>query len=239
MSASEHRYGFSVTANRESKAKKIMAVLSECGRKFSADAVVLDIGTGNGGIAYFLGEKFKIVSVDIVDQRANKENYLFSVCNENLPFFDAQFDIVISNHIIEHVADAELHLSEIARVLKKDGVVYLATPNKLWPWEVHYRVPLLHYLPQSLFMTTLKLLKKYREDIHLFTWHQLLSAASPNFDVSVFSDKICRNPDRYAMNVKPWMVSLLQILPLRIYSCLTLLHPTLVTLMKKAEKGGD
>jgi 2-polyprenyl-3-methyl-5-hydroxy-6-metoxy-1,4-benzoquinol methylase len=63
-----------------------------------------------------------------------------------LPFPDEYFDVVVSNHVIEHVSDQQLHLSEIARVLKPNGVVYLATPNRLWPWEVHYRVLVLHYL---------------------------------------------------------------------------------------------
>ena len=50
-----------------------------------------------------------------------------------LPFDDARFDVVISNHVIEHVGDEaaqHAHLREIRRVMKADGSAYLAVPNR-------------------------------------------------------------------------------------------------------------
>ncbi|MGD7033816.1 MULTISPECIES: class I SAM-dependent methyltransferase [Methylotuvimicrobium] len=111
----------------------------------------LGIAAGNGSIAFYLAQYFDVTSVDFVDQRSESEGYSFCPLDgERLPFDAQSFDIVISNHVIEHVADADVHLAEIGRVLKPDGLVYLATPNRLWPWEVHYRVLLLQYLPQEL-----------------------------------------------------------------------------------------
>lgn len=233
INTNDHRRGFSVTVNRESKAKKICKIVSEFSGGDVENVMLLDIGTGNGGIAHHLGKHFNVVSVDIEDQRIVQDGYSFLMCNEQLPFFDEQFDIVISNHIIEHVSDCETHLAEIARVLKKNGFVYLATPNRLWPWEVHNRVPAIHYLPQPLFNGALKLLKKYHEEVHLFTWKGLAMAVAPQFNVHVYSDKICRAPSRYFMNVKPWCEKVLQLIPPGIYTFLTFIHPTLIVILQK------
>jgi len=51
------------------------------------------------------------------------------VSNENLPFSDSYFDVVYAGEIIEHLFDTEHFVSEVKRVLKKDGIFILSTPN--------------------------------------------------------------------------------------------------------------
>lgn len=72
------------------------------------------------------------------------------------PFRNKQFDICWSNATLEHVGgeDAQiLFLREIARVSKK---AFITTPNKNFPFEVHTRTPLLHFLPKNIFDAYLK-----------------------------------------------------------------------------------
>lgn len=45
-----------------------------------------------------------------------------------MPFQDGSFDLVIANHVLEHVADDLCALREIARVLAPDGRAILQTP---------------------------------------------------------------------------------------------------------------
>ena len=45
-----------------------------------------------------------------------------------MPFEDASFDLVIANHVLEHVEDDQRALAEIARVLKPAGHAILQTP---------------------------------------------------------------------------------------------------------------
>ena len=45
-----------------------------------------------------------------------------------LPFDENYFDIVICNHVLEHVADMQKTVAEIHRVLKKGGFAILQTP---------------------------------------------------------------------------------------------------------------
>ncbi|MFO7546964.1 MAG: class I SAM-dependent methyltransferase [Trueperaceae bacterium] len=44
-----------------------------------------------------------------------------------LPFADASFDLVFANHMLYHVPDIERAVSELRRVLKRDGLLYAAT----------------------------------------------------------------------------------------------------------------
>lgn len=151
--------GFMVRHDRRAKADKIIYVLNEAIGQCTTTRrkLLLDIGTGNGEIASYLSEYYNVVSVDVTDQRTIYEGYKFiQIGGAELPFSDKSFDMVVSNHVIEHVADADSHLLEIGRVLKDDGLAYLATPNRFWPWEVHNKILFLHYLPAATFNSLLK-----------------------------------------------------------------------------------
>jgi SAM-dependent methyltransferase len=116
---------------------------------------LLEVGTGSGGIAhYFAAEAnahYDVVSVDVEDTRLVTDGYAFrQVDSTTLPFPDASFDVVLTNHVIEHVGDAAsqaAHLREIRRVLRPDGIVYLAVPNRWMLVEPHYKLAFLSWLP--------------------------------------------------------------------------------------------
>jgi SAM-dependent methyltransferase len=231
-----HNYGFMANHNRRSKADKIIQVLAEVceQRKTAAQSLLLDIGTGNGEIAHYLGERYDVVSLDITDQRTVHDEFAFVVSgDEGLPFSDRSFDLVVSNHVIEHMADANRHLSEIRRVLKFDGLAYLATPNRLWPWEVHNRIPFLHYLPATIFNSLLKSFGRYHEDIFPLTWWAIRRKAKRFFVVHIVSDRICKWPLKYSMQCHPFIAKILSCIPLCVYRICTFIHPTLVVVLKK------
>ena len=112
---------------------------------------VLEIGVGSGLIAsHFVSAARTVWGVDVVDERVVCD-FAFAIARaEMLPFRNAAFDLVISNHVIEHVHNSQAHLREIKRVLKPDGLAYLATPNRFALLEPHYRLPLLSWLPTRL-----------------------------------------------------------------------------------------
>ena len=124
-----------VHLDRFKKARSINAVLTDHVGSAIKGQQVLDIGCGNGGIAEYFAEHNEVAGVDVADQRKTAEDCFefHQVNDEKLPFDDDSFDIVISNHVIEHVGDQELHLTEIRRVLKPGGCAYFATPNKSSP----------------------------------------------------------------------------------------------------------
>jgi SAM-dependent methyltransferase len=139
--------------SRRAKASKIAALVGE--RRTLPGADVLEIGTGAGIIASLLAEEVgpggSVSSVDVDDLRTETAGYEFRLVDGvELPFGDDVFDIVVSNHTIEHVGGPEaqlVHLREIARVLRPGGVGYLASPTRWALVEPHFKVPLLSWLP--------------------------------------------------------------------------------------------
>lgn len=139
-------------ASRRTKAAKLIAVIERV--RPLHGAALLDIGTGSGTIAAELaaaaGPDGSVTSVDVADVRVTHGGYDFvRLEGERLPFGDASFDVVVSNHVIEHVGDRDAqrrHLREIARVLVDGGVAYVAVPHRWQLVENHYRLPLLGWL---------------------------------------------------------------------------------------------
>ena len=49
--------------------------------------------------------------------------------NNRFSFKDGSMDVVVANHVIEHLIQTELFINEIYRVLKRGGYAVIATPN--------------------------------------------------------------------------------------------------------------
>lgn len=129
---------------------------------------MLEIGTGSGGIAHYFGThpqlRCEVDAVDIQDNRLVVEGYRYQqVHDTGLPFADQTFDVVLTNHVIEHVGDAKdqaRHLTEIRRVMKPDGAGYLAVPNRWMLTEPHYRLKFLSWWPRPLRTPYLRFMRK-------------------------------------------------------------------------------
>lgn len=142
--------------SRVLKAEKIVALLGA--ERFAKARRVLEIGCGSGVIASTLkrmgAPDLEVHAVDVVDSRLTQDGFEFRLVEgTTLPYDDDAFDVVITNHVIEHVGDIDAqlhHLSEIRRVLRKDGRVYLAVPNAWRLVEPHFRLPFLSWLPRRL-----------------------------------------------------------------------------------------
>jgi 2-polyprenyl-3-methyl-5-hydroxy-6-metoxy-1,4-benzoquinol methylase len=128
--------------NRYEKARKIKRVLERF-RKID-NQKILDFGCGNGYIGHFFSGGNSVSYADVKNKMAFCHNNFIKITN-NFVQTKQKFDIIISNHVIEHVPNQEEHLNEIFRLLKKGGVCYLAFPNHIFPLENHTKIPLIHY----------------------------------------------------------------------------------------------
>lgn len=161
-----HPHAITDLVSRRFKALKIERLLGLDQR--SGPLRLLEIGTGSGGIAHYFAThptlQCTVTAVDVCDNRRVHEGYEYlPVQGVQLPFDDARFDVVISNHVIEHVGDAAAqlqHLREIRRVLKPVGTGYLAVPNRWMLTEPHYRLKFLSWWPHRWRTPYLRLWRK-------------------------------------------------------------------------------
>ncbi len=63
-----------------------------------------------------------------------------------LPFADREFDITHSNAVIEHVGSHARQVAFARELWRVASRGFITTPNRLFPVEVHTRVPLAHLL---------------------------------------------------------------------------------------------
>lgn len=223
--------------SRTKKAKKIVAVISE--KANIKNLTVLDIGTGSGQIPYEIS-KFakKVCSVDIVDERKNKKNYEFKIAkDEKIPYGDNSFDIVVSNHVIEHTPDQKKHLEEIMRVVKQGGYVYIATPNKWWLTDPHYKLPFISWLPRSVSHKYLKIVQGKEWDIYPISFTRLSKQlkAESNCIVEVNNALVFLIKGKASESLDQWKIvrSFGKILPKKILDLSKFISPTIILLVNK------
>jgi len=144
---------------RRRKAAKMLSVLRHfLGRPDFAGLQVLDIGCSAG----FISDEFRLAGASVIGldidepglararERFGEHVQFIRAPGDDMPLPDGSVDIVVFNHIYEHVPDVAAVMAEIRRVLKPDGVVYLGLGNRLGIMEPHYRLPFLSWLPRRL-----------------------------------------------------------------------------------------
>ena len=93
-----------------------------------------------------------------------------------LPFEDGEFDLVFSNAVLEHVGDREKQTTFVSEALRVGRRVFLTTPNRLFPLEVHTRLPFVHWLPADAADRVYeKLGREDGRDLHLLSRRGLVS----------------------------------------------------------------
>ena len=132
-----------------------------------AEAVCLDVGCSSGLISASLASLFRTmigVEYDALALGATTAERRATVRLVRgdamaLPLADASVDVVLCAQVYEHVPDDERLAEEIYRVLAPGGVVFFSGPNWLFPVELHYNLPFVHWLPSRLADAVLRILR--------------------------------------------------------------------------------
>lgn len=194
---------------RGKKARTILAVLEDFLNADLKGLKLLDLGSSAGMVSHRLADRFKRVvgvdvdrgAVDFARQHFKKANLDFALADGmNLAFLDGIFDVVICNHIYEHVPDAGTLLDEISRVLRPGGVCYFGADNRLCVWEPHHRLPFLSWLPGPVSNFYLRLSGRGRVYEEKLLSCRGLRALVTKFSIIDYTRKIIENPSLFCAN---------------------------------------
>jgi len=113
-----------------------------------AGRTVVDVGGGGG---YFT-EEFRrrgahayLFEPDMRELGPKPLNGAVIADGYLLPLADAVADVTFSSNVLEHVADPQTFLSEMVRVTRPGGLIYVSFTNWFSPWGGHEWAPW-HYL---------------------------------------------------------------------------------------------
>lgn len=147
--------------------ERIIAELDEIRGERPREAVaILDHGCGPGSSLIWLAALgyTNIKAVDVGGGDFAEQNRLSRLCwgksepvfidydGHRLPFADAQFDLIISQQVLEHVHDSalEAYYAEEGRVLRPGGRALHQVPHRLSPYDSHTNMWFVHFLPGAM-----------------------------------------------------------------------------------------
>lgn len=123
---------------------------------------IIDIGCGRGDtVAWLCGQGWDAYGIDVSpDYIERGREYLarhgadperLQLLNDDFtyPFPDGMFDVVLSDQVIEHVADLDLFALEVARISAPGACGLHNFPAKWRPVETHLLSPFVHWFPKG------------------------------------------------------------------------------------------
>jgi SAM-dependent methyltransferase len=148
-------------ASRRRKFRLFMEVFRPDSETTIVDVGVVDSGFGEGGGAAsthnFLEAMYpwprRITAVGLGDlpnfRRAFPDVRCIRADGRDLPFADREFDIAFSNAVVEHVGGQDAQRAFVGELCRVAGRVFVTTPNRWFPIDVHSLVPVVHWLPRD------------------------------------------------------------------------------------------
>jgi ubiquinone/menaquinone biosynthesis C-methylase UbiE len=103
--------------------------------KSIAGRALLEVGAGTGLQARELASLgFRVEAIDVPTSNLAGQRVwpVRDYDGRRVPFADRSFDVVFSSNVLEHIAELDQFESEIARVLKDDGIVVHVVPSSSW-----------------------------------------------------------------------------------------------------------
>ena len=230
-------------AYKRAKVEKMLSILSYCGSiGATPKPLAVDIGCSRGFFTSALAAHFDIViGIDIdphalrlakSDAPTTTIHYLLGDSLQ-LPLPDRSADLIICNHVYEHVPDAAQLFTEIHRVLKDTGICYLGAASRLTVMEPHYHLPFLSWLPKPLAHLYMRLAGKgphYYERLRtLWGIRRLIS----RFFTLDYTLRVIENPDYFCARDLFPRGGLLENIPVWIWRAIYWLLPSYIFILKR------
>ncbi len=109
--------------------------LELCGIADDGARTVMEFGAGDGWAMHYRRPGLRRIAVDASSNFAPRlaelgiEFVEHDLSAGGLPGTDGSVDLIIVNHLIEHLSDPRIMLAECHRLLRPGGALYLRTPN--------------------------------------------------------------------------------------------------------------
>lgn len=207
--------------SRSRKASKILAVLHNALGPDLSGYTCLDVGCSSGLITkhlaprlhYTVGLEYDGCAIRRGAKVCSSQLGLVQADGQRLPIRDAAVHLVICAQVYEHVADASLLFAEIWRVLAPGGLCFLSGPNRLYPMELHYRLPLVHWLPHSWARACVRMLGRDTGQIVRTRTLWGLRRGLEQFEIEDYTLAMLARPDEFSCTEEMGRLSWMSRLP--------------------------
>lgn len=229
---------------KKPKVDKMLAILNHCGALLGENNLTLDIGCSAGFFSRALSPYFsQVVGMDI-DERALKmasENssednisYFFGD-SMDIPFPDNSVDLIICNHVYEHVPDSRRLFKEISRILSDNGKCYLGAASRLTILEPHYHLPFLSWLPKFIANPYMRIFNKGEKYYENLKTHGGIIGLVSEFKVRDYTLKVLYDPDKYCARDMIPNGGMIDKIPAIVWRLFYRLLPSYIMILSKEE----
>lgn len=107
---------------------------------------ILEFGSGDGFQIPYLERLGKVTASDISESETawQEKRVPFVRCSiTDTPFENERFDLIFSNHTLEHIEEIDRAFSELRRIGKPDCLYAFAVPTRLW---LLFSIPAQYYI---------------------------------------------------------------------------------------------
>ncbi|CAA9890962.1 conserved hypothetical protein [Candidatus Methylobacter favarea] len=185
-------------------------------RRINQKLSIADIGCGAGVMSMMWAKQGHDVHgldvnealLAIAGQRAHEAGFDIEFClgsATKLPWANETMDVCIAPELLEHVDEWKNCLTEFARILKPNGVLFISTSNKLCPKQQEFNLPFYSWYPAVVKRYCENLARTTRPDIagyakypavNWFSYYQLRKefldmgmASFDRFDIIDYNNK--------------------------------------------------
>ena len=169
---------------------------------------VLDVGCGTGGFCIAaLKESADVFGID-KDSKAIEicrlkasihsiplEHFQVSTA-ENLPFKENTFDFIFCNSVLEHVNDVAKTISEMLRVTKQHGILFIKFPDYRSIYEAHYKISWIPKMPKNIARIYLEMLGRnpiFIDSINYITFPNIKRKIEDKVEINNKKIIYCKN----------------------------------------------
>jgi len=97
---------------------------------------ILEFGSGSGYQIEYLSKLGNVIASDICINdgiiKCHKDDKFVQCKVSAMPFANSRFDIIFSNHVVEHINDLDKSFLELKRIGKKHCLYAFSIPTNIW-----------------------------------------------------------------------------------------------------------